>query len=83
MAEMYDLLLKGGEVIDPSQAIQQPCDVAFRDGRVAAIAPNLSIESAQEIIDVTGNIVTPGLIDIHGHFFYRGWCFHGDVGGEY
>jgi dihydroorotase len=73
MAEMYDLLLKGGEVIDPSQALQQHCDVAFRDGRVATIAPNLSIESAREIIDVTGNIVTPGLIDIHGHFFYRGW----------
>ena len=73
MTEAYDLLLKGGEVIDPSQALQQRCDVAFRDGRVAAVAPDLPIASAQEVIDVTGNLVTPGLIDIHGHFFYRGW----------
>ena len=73
MTEAYDLLLKGGEVIDPSQALQQRCDVAFRDGRIAAVAPDLPIASAQEVIDVTGNLVTPGLIDIHGHFFYRGW----------
>jgi len=70
---MYDLLLKGGEVIDPSQALQQRCDVAFCDGRVAAMAADLPIETAQEVIDVTGLLVTPGLIDIHGHFFYRGW----------
>ena len=73
MAETYDLLLKGGEVIDPSQALQQRYDVAFRNGRVAAVAADISIESAQEVIDVTGHLVTPGLIDIHGHFFYRGW----------
>jgi dihydroorotase len=70
---MYDLLLKGGEVIDPSQALHQRCDVAFREGRVAAVAADLPIETAQEVIDVTGLLVTPGLIDIHGHFFYRGW----------
>jgi dihydroorotase len=73
MAEQYDLLLKGGDVIDPSQDLQQRCDVAFRDGRVAALAPNLTSAAAQEVIDVSGYLVTPGLIDIHGHFFYRGW----------
>lgn len=73
MRESYDLLLKGGTVVDPSQDLYQPCDVAFRDGRVAAVAADLPIEAAEEVIDVTGNLVTPGLIDIHGHFFYRGW----------
>lgn len=73
MAEHYDLLLKGGDVVDPSQDMHQRCDVAFRDGRVAALAPDLSIEATREVIDVSGHVVTPGLIDIHGHFFYRGW----------
>ncbi len=73
MAEHYDLLLKGGDVVDPSQDLHQHCDVAFRDGRVAALAPDLRIEAAQAVIDVSGNLVTPGLIAIHRHFFYRGW----------
>lgn len=73
MAEPFDLLLKGGTVIDPSQDMQQRCDVAFQGGRVAALSPDLPITAAQEVIDVTGHLVTPGLIDIHGHFYYRGW----------
>lgn len=73
MRASYDLLLKGGTVVDPSQDLHQRCDVAFHDGRVAAVAPELALETAAEVIDVTGNLVTPGLIDIHGHFFYRGW----------
>ncbi len=73
MATHYDLLLKGGEVIDPSQDFRQQCDVAFRDGLVAALEPDIPLASANEVIDVSGNLVTPGLLDIHGHFFYRGW----------
>ena len=73
MAEPYDLLLKGGDVIDPAQHLHQRCDVAFRHGRVAALAPDLATETAQEVIDVSGYLVTPGLIDIHGHFYYRAW----------
>ncbi len=73
MDEPYDLLLKGGTVVDPSQDMQQLCDVAFRAGRVAALAPDLSADAAQEVIDVRGHLVAPGLMDIHGHFFYRGW----------
>jgi dihydroorotase len=73
MADAYDLLLKGGEVIDPSQDLHRRGDVAFREGRVAAIEPDIAASTAGEVIDVSGYLVTPGLIDIHGHFFYRGW----------
>ncbi len=73
MADTYDLLLKGGEVIDPSQDLHRYCDVAFRDGRVAAIDTDIAAVHAEEVIDVRGYLVTPGLIDIHGHFFHRGW----------
>ncbi|GIX49517.1 MAG: dihydroorotase [Candidatus Tectimicrobiota bacterium] len=73
MAEPYDLLLTGGEVLDPSQDLHRRCDVAFAQGRVAALAPSLPLDSAREVIDVSGYLVTPGLIDLHGHFFYRGW----------
>ncbi len=73
MADTYDLLLKGGEVIDPSQDLHRHCDVAFRDGRVAAIESDIEASTAEEVIDVSGYLVTPGLMDIHGHFFHRGW----------
>ena len=66
----YDLLLKGGRVIDPAQALDAVSDVAFKDGRVAAVAPDLSSESAARVIDGSGNLVIPGLIDIHGHYAF-------------
>ena len=69
MTKKYDLLLKNGEVIDPSQSLRGARDVAFRDGRVAALDSDISSEDAREVVDVTGRIVTPGLIDIHGHYF--------------
>ncbi|OGK83138.1 MAG: dihydroorotase [Candidatus Rokubacteria bacterium GWC2_70_16] len=67
----FDLILRGGTVVDPGQGVEGPCDVAFANGRVAAVAPDLSV-TATEAIDVTGKLVTPGLIDLHGHFFHRG-----------
>lgn len=67
----FDLILRGGTVIDPGQGVEGPCDVAFANGRVAAVGPDLSV-TATEVVDVTGKLVTPGLIDLHGHFFHRG-----------
>ena len=69
MTTKYDLLLKKGEVIDPSQSLRGVRDVAFRDGKVAALESHISREDAREVVDVAGRIVTPGLIDIHGHYF--------------
>ncbi len=65
----YDLLLKSGRVVDPSNRTDGVFDVAIKDGRIAAVAAGLSSELANEVIDVENKIVTPGLIDTHAHVF--------------
>lgn len=69
--EKYDLVLSGGRVIDPSQAIDAVCDVAFSSGRVAAVGEGLA-EAGRDVRDVSGKIVTPGLIDLHTHVYWGG-----------
>jgi dihydroorotase len=64
-----DLVLRGGRVIDPSQGIDAVRDVAFADGRVREVGTNLQ---ATTIKDVSGSIVTPGLIDLHTHVYWGG-----------
>ena len=65
------LLLRGGRVIDPSQGIDRVADVAFRDGKVAAVGERLDAGGAS-VRDVSGKIVTPGLIDLHTHVYWGG-----------
>jgi dihydroorotase len=65
----YDLLLSGGFVIDPRNNINQICDIAVKDGKIALVAPNIDRSSADERIDVSGKLITPGLIDTHAHVF--------------
>jgi dihydroorotase len=62
----YDLVIKGGRVIDPSRKLDAMRDVAIADGRIAAVATNISAEGA-EMMDASGKLVVPGLIDIHTH----------------
>lgn len=65
----YDLLIKGGKVIDPSQGLEAELDVAVRGGKIASVAPAIPEGQAGQVIRALGKIVTPGLIDIHTHVF--------------
>src|SRR5580704_18807172 len=62
----YDLIVKGGRVIDPSVGLDAVRDVSIAAGKIAAVEPNITGETAATI-DARGKIVTPGLIDIHTH----------------
>ncbi len=80
---MYDLLIKGGTVIDPSQGIHGLNDVAVEKSKIAQVAPSISVEEAHRVLQVQGKTVTPGLIDIHTHV-YHGVNDNGvepDIGG--
>jgi dihydroorotase len=66
---LYDLLLRGGRVIDPAQNLDGAYDVAVKDGRIAAVLPSIAPSSAKESLDVSGKLVLPGLIDTHAHVF--------------
>lgn len=66
---MNDLVLKGGRIVDPSQALDKVTDIAFAGGKVAAIGDNLS---GKDVRDVAGKIVSPGLIDLHTHVYWGG-----------
>ncbi len=68
----HSLILRGGRVIDPAQKIDGVMDVAFADGKVARVGPNLPADGATEIRDVSGMIVVPGLIDLHTHVYWGG-----------
>lgn len=69
-AQEYTLLLKGAHIIDPKNKINGLADIAVRGDTIVAIAKNLDASRAQQIIDVTGMYITPGLIDLHSHNFY-------------
>jgi len=66
-----DLILRGGRVIDPAAGIDATCDVGFVDGHVAAVAPRIA-GTARDERDVSGSIVTPGMIDLHTHVYWGG-----------
>ena len=68
----HDLILTGGRVIDPSQNIDRTAEIAFANGKVAEIGDALKRDPETEIRDVSGQIVTPGLIDLHTHVYWGG-----------
>jgi len=65
----FDLLIKGGKVLDPSQDLEDLRDVAIRDGKIARLERDIPAAQARQVIDASGKLVTPGLIDLHTHVF--------------
>lgn len=70
MAQSYDIVIKGGHVIDPKNDIDAVMDVAVDGGKIALIAKNIDQKQGVQVVDAKGMYVTPGLIDIHTHDFY-------------
>ena len=77
----YDLLLKGGHVIDARNGVSAVRDVAIANGTVAAVAETIAPEEAFKTVDVSGLYVTPGLVDIHAHV-YTGTGERGSYAGD-
>ena len=68
----YDILIRGGEVIDPSQNLRGIRDLAVQDGRIVAMSESLAEAKATHLIDARGLYVMPGLIDLHVHVYRHG-----------
>ena len=81
-AQRYDLVIKGGHVIDPKNQIDAAMDVAVAGGKIAQVATEIPSVQAKRVVSATGFYVTPGLVDIHAHVFY-GTQLDSDYGGGY
>jgi dihydroorotase len=66
---LYDLILQGGRVIDPAQDVDGIFDVAIRNGHIATIDADLPSSAATKVIQVSGQLVLPGMIDTHAHVY--------------
>jgi dihydroorotase len=80
LGQPYDILLKGGRVIDPANRIDGVMDVAVSGDKIARVAENIPADQAKRVLDVSGAVVTPGLIDLHAHVFgYSGSLWPDDT----
>ena len=70
IAQNYDIVIKGGHIIDPLNNIDQVMDLAIKSGKIAAVKKNIPTAQTKKIVDASGLIVSPGLIDMHTHNFY-------------
>jgi dihydroorotase len=70
--DKFDLLIKGGEVLDPSQRLRARRDVGLRFGVVEAIEADIPVARANRVLNADGKLVVPGLIDLHAHVFPYG-----------
>lgn len=74
----YDLVIKGGTIIDGLQTPRYRGDIGVRDGRIVEIGGNISAADAARVIDAAGQIVAPGVVDLHTHYdsqvFWDPWC---------
>jgi len=70
--DKFDLVIKGGEVLDPSQSLRGRRDIGIRYGLVEAVEPEIPAERALRVLDASGKLVTPGLVDLHCHVYPYG-----------
>src|SRR4030095_7744061 len=70
--DKFDLVIKGGEVLDPSQKLRAKRDIGIRFGVVEALESDIPAERALRVLDAGGKLVTPGLIDLHSHVYPYG-----------
>ena len=67
--DKFDLVVKGGDVLDPSQSLRGRRDIGIRYGVVEALEADIPAERALRVLDASGRLVTPGLVDLHVHVF--------------
>ncbi|ACA15120.1 Amidohydrolase 3 [Methylobacterium sp. 4-46] len=70
--DKFDLVIKGGEVVDPSQSLRAKRDVGIRFGVIEALDPEIPAARAQRVLDASGKLVLPGLVDLHAHTYPYG-----------
>jgi len=75
----YDLLLTGGEVVDPAAGLRGVMDIGIAGGKIVAVGPSLAAAEARRTIGAKGRLVTPGLVDIHAHIFVNAHDMAGDT----
>jgi dihydroorotase len=82
---MFDLLLRGGRVVDPANGVDGVRDIAVTGGRIEKVAPNIAATDAARVIEIKDKLVAPGLIDLHAHVFdgFNRSGVHPDLAGVY
>src|SRR5712691_5106689 len=70
--DKFDLVIKGGDVLDPSQSLRGRRDIGIRYGLIEALEADIPAERALRVLDAGGRLVTPGLIDLHAHVYPYG-----------
>ena len=71
-ADKFDLVIKGGDVLDPSQSLRGRRDIGIRYGRIEALEADIPAARATRFLDAGGKLVTPGLVDLHSHVYPYG-----------
>ena len=73
--DKFDLVIKGGDMLDPSQSLHGKRDIGIRFGVIEAVDADIPATRARQVLDAAGKLVTPGLVDLHTHVYPYGSAF--------